>query len=158
MDAALVQFFLYCSTHFIGGAHRHGGLVYDYLVFLHVLTDGMRCRDHILQVGRAILVGRGAYGDELDHAMLRALSHIGRESQSACGHVALDHILQTRLVNRDAALLKSVDLVRVHVHAQHIVTHFSQAGACHQAHIASANYSNFHFLNLNRISCYQTWI
>ena len=52
----------------VGGAHRHGDLVDDDLVVGHVAADVARGGQHVLQVGRAVLVGRRADGDELDGA------------------------------------------------------------------------------------------
>ena len=50
--------------------------------------------------------------------------------------VAPHHLEQTRLVDWNAAVLEDLDLGRIQVQAQHIVTHIRQTGARHQPHIA----------------------
>ena len=52
-------------------------------VAVHVAADGARRRDHVLQVGRAVLVGRRAHRDELQRAVRDAARDIGRELEPA---------------------------------------------------------------------------
>ena len=80
-----------------------------------------------------------------------AFGHISGELQSSRRDIARDHVLQTRLVNRDAALPENVDLVRVHVQAHYVVAYFCQTSAGHQTYIASSNYGNFHCRILSQI-------
>ncbi len=84
--AAALQRLGHARAHLVGGAHRHGGLVEDDLRRGHVLGDGRGHREHVLQVGRAVLVGRRADGDELDAAVRDALRRIGGEVQPARRH------------------------------------------------------------------------
>jgi hypothetical protein len=62
---------------------------------------GGRCQ-HVLQVGRAIFVGRRAHADELQRAMRHRVDHIGGELQPASGGVALDQGIQPRLEDGNA--------------------------------------------------------
>jgi hypothetical protein len=63
----------------VAGADRYGRFVDDDLVIGHVLGDRFGDGEHVLQVGRAVLVGRGADGDELDLAEIDAGLGVGRE-------------------------------------------------------------------------------
>jgi hypothetical protein len=64
--------------HLVGGADGDGGFVHDDPVARHVAGDLLGDREHVLQVGRAVLVGRGADGDEL---------HLGVATASAASVV-----------------------------------------------------------------------
>jgi hypothetical protein len=70
----------------------------------------LRRREHVLQVGRAVLVGRRADRDELDVAVRDRGLDVGREAQAAGRAVARDHFLEARLVDRHAAGVQDVDL------------------------------------------------
>ena len=48
-------------------------LVTTTLYSVHVLADGTRDRQHVLEIGRAVFVGRRADGDELQLAVGHAL-------------------------------------------------------------------------------------
>ena len=69
-------------------------------------------RDDMTHVGRTILVGRRADGDELQHAVRDRGVEIGREPQAPRLHVARDHFRQSRFVDRNAATLQGRDLRR----------------------------------------------
>ncbi len=131
-------------TNPVGGAHRHGGLVDDDLVALHVLTDGARHAQHIVQVGAAILVRGRADGDELQGGKGHGQGRIGGEVQTAGLDVAGDQGFQARLVDRDVALFQTRDLVLVDVHADHVVSCVGQTGACHQADVARSKDGDIH--------------
>jgi hypothetical protein len=66
-----------------------------------VLADGARHRQHVLQVGAAVFVGRRADGDEDQVAVSHARGGVGGEAQAAGGMVGLDHRGQAGLVDRD---------------------------------------------------------
>ena len=107
-------------------------------------TDIARRRQYVLQVGRTVLVGRGANRDELDVAVRHAGCDIGRKLQAASGAVACHDLFQARFVNRDAAVVQDVDLVLVDVETEHVVAEFRQAGAGDQAYVTGADNGNFH--------------
>jgi hypothetical protein len=88
LRAARRQFLGNRRTHLVGRADRHGRLVHDDLVIIHVAADGAGRRDDILQVGRAVLVGRRAHRDELQQAVRDRFGHVGGEAQPAGGAVA----------------------------------------------------------------------
>ena len=70
-------------AHAIGRADRHGGLVDDDAVLVDVPADRARDREHMLQIGAAVLVRRRADGDEDDCAVRDRGGGIGREVQAA---------------------------------------------------------------------------
>ena len=91
-------------AHLLGGADRHGALVDDDLVAVHRPGDVAGDAEHVLQVGRAVLGLGRADGDEDDLSDARtARGSVGRERQALLGRVALDQLLEARLVDRDLA-------------------------------------------------------
>jgi hypothetical protein len=67
------------------------------------------CRNHVLHVGRAIFIRRRTRGDELHRAKVRGTLKIGGEVQAPGRHIALDHLLEARFVNRNAAVFQNLD-------------------------------------------------
>ena len=87
----------------------------------HVLADLLRHREHVAQVGRAVLVGRRADGDEHDVAPSRwprATSVVNVEP--ALLLIALDESSRPGLVDRQDVLLQAVDLRCVDVRADDV--------------------------------------
>ena len=115
------------GAHPVGGAHRHGRFVEHQLEVLHVLANAARHRQHMLQIGRAVFLGRRAHGDHQDLAMRNRLGHIGGEVQPAGRAVARDHRVQARLVNRHAPSLQLCHARRIAVEAQHTKAQIGQA-------------------------------
>ncbi len=113
----------------IGGADGNGRFVDDDLVVGHAAADRGRGVEDVPHVGRAVLVGRRADGDELKTAVRHRGVDVGREAQAPRIDVAMDHVLQSRLVDRHAARLEHVDLACVDVEAKHVVADFGEAGA-----------------------------
>jgi hypothetical protein len=142
--AALREFVGHGGAHLVGRAHRHRTLVDDQLVVGHVPADVARGGQHVLEVGRAVLVGRRTDGDELQRAEVDGLLDVGRELQASGAHVALDDRVQPRLVNGQAARLQGGDLLRVQIEAQHLVADIRQAGAADQAYVAGPDDRDFH--------------
>ena len=69
------------------------------------------------------------------HAVLGAVG----EAQAAGGDVALDDLLQTRLVDGDVAGLEGLDLLRVVVDADDMVAHIGETRPADQPDVAAAN-------------------
>jgi acyl carrier protein len=128
----------------VGGADGHGALVDHHLVVGHAAADVAGGGQHVLHVGRAVLVGGRAHGDELHGAVLHRAVDVGGELQPAGGDVALHHGLQAGFVDGDAAAFQDPDLFRVHVQAEHMVADFRQAGAAHEAHVPGSDHCYFH--------------
>jgi hypothetical protein len=143
-EAARGQLVGHHGPHAVGRSHRHGALVDDDLVVGHVAADAACGGQHVLHVGRAVLVGRRAHADELQRAVRDRGGDVGRELQPARRAVARDDLVQPRLVDRDAALVEDADLARVDVQADHVVAHFGEAGAGDEADVAGADDGDFH--------------
>ena len=132
------------GAHLVGRAHRYRRLVHHDLVVDHQPADIARGGDDVLQVGRAIFVGRCADGDELDTAEGDCLGNVGGEAQAAGGAVARHHALQAGLVNRDAAGVEGGNLGRVDVKAEHVIADLSQTSARDKADITGTDDSDLH--------------
>jgi hypothetical protein len=137
------------------GADGHGRLGDDDLGLVHVLADLARHAEHVLEIRGAVLARRGADRDEHDPRAADGGRDVGREGQAALGLVALDHRLETRLVDRDLVALEPGDLLRVLVHADDVVARLRQAGSGHQPHISASNHSHVHVTPLSawRFEC-----
>ena len=98
--------------------------------------------------GRAILIGRGAHGDEQHGSVRHGVPRIGRELQPSRLRIALDQFMQPRFVDRDAALAQNANLVLVHVEGDHMVAHLGQAGPGDQADVARSDRCDFHGVSL----------
>jgi len=117
-----------------------------------VLADGTSDGADVLQIGGAVLVGRGADSDELEQAVGDAFGQVGGEAQPAAVAVALDQIVEAGFVDRDFAALEHFDLARVHVHAQHVVAHLGETGTSDQPDVAGTENRDFHARFLLRIT------
>ncbi len=128
----------------VAGTDRHGRLVDHDLEAGHMPADIAGGRQHILQVGRTVLVRRRANGDELHVGMVDRGRDVGGEHQPPGLAVALDQVLQAGLVDRHAAIVEQRDLFFIDVEAEHIVAELGQAGAGDQADITAADDGDFH--------------
>ena len=70
-------------AHLVRRADRHRRFGDDDAVAAHVRADGARDREHVAQVRRAVLLGRGADRDQLEQPVRHALDRVGREFDAA---------------------------------------------------------------------------
>ena len=103
-----------------------------------------RGRQHVLQVGRAVLARRRADGDELHLAVQGGGARVGVEAEAPGGGIALHDLGQAGLVDRQAAFLQHRDLVGVDVEAEDIVADIGEAGARDEADVAGTDDRDFH--------------
>jgi hypothetical protein len=82
-----------------------------------VLADRARNREHVRQVGRAVLVRRRAHRDELEQAVRHAGCEVRSEFQAPGLPAVGDDPIEARLVDRYLAGLEPLDFVRVDVDA-----------------------------------------
>ena len=152
LGAALRERFGDRRAHLVGGADRHRGLGDDHLVFGHVLADGPRHRQHVLEIRRAVFVGRRAHRDELQLAMRHALGRRGGEPQAFGIGIGLDERIETGLMDGNFAPLEAFDLLGVDVDAQHVIAGIGKAGAGDQTDVTGSEYGDSHvFLTYARM-------
>jgi hypothetical protein len=144
VGAARAQFLAHHCAHPICRTDRHGGLVDDDLVLRHPAADVARGGDHVLHVGRPVLVGRRTDRDELQDAVCNGGILIRREMQSAGSDVARDHRRESRLVNRHVALVQHLDLARIDIETQHVVADLGQAGPGDETDVTRTNHRHLH--------------
>ena len=145
LHAAVLQFFFDHGTNPFCGAHRHRRLVHHHAVAAHVPADAAGGAEHVAQIRRAILVGRRAHGDHLHGAVRDAFLYIGGEAQSTCSGVVSDQLLQSRLVDRNAAGVERRDFLLVEVETDHFVAKIGKTGARYQPHVSAADDGDLHF-------------
>ena len=102
----------------------------------------------MLHVGSTIFIGRRAYRNELKGAEAHTFLHVRGEVQALGFDVALHDFLQAGFEDGYLAATQHVDLALIQVDAEHVVAHFGETRACHQAHVARSHDSQFHFLFL----------
>jgi hypothetical protein len=138
------QGFIHRGAHFVGGSHRNRRFGDHHLISRHVLTDGSRHRQHIAQIRRAIFIGRRTHSNQLQQAVSHAFLRIRREPQASGFRIALDDLVQPRLVDRNFAFPEHVDLARIDIDTQHLIARIGKARAGDQAHVTGAKNRNFH--------------
>jgi hypothetical protein len=131
-------------AHAVGRADGHRGLVDDDAVVVEMAADVPGRGGDVREIGRAVLAGRRADGDELDVAVRHALRDVGREPQATGLDVALHHGLEARFVDGDAARLEHGDLAFVEVETQDIVARVREARAGHESDVARTYYCHSH--------------
>ena len=123
---------------------RHRALVDDHLVAVHRFGDLSRDAEHMRQVGRPVFVLWRTNGNEHDGRGLDRFWQVGRELEPLLGAVALDHFLETRLVDGHHAAAQPADLGGILVDAHHVVAGLRQTRSEHQPDIPRTNDGNFH--------------
>ena len=78
--------------------------------------------------------------------MLDAFCRVGRELEAPGREVALQQVVQPRLVDRRLAALEHLDLALVDVDAQHVVADLGEARARDQADVAGTENGETHGL------------
>ena len=132
-------------AHAVGGADRHRRLVDDDLELGHPAADGARRGEHVLHVGRAVLLGRRADGDELQRAVRdgRVESVVKRSRPAATLRRIIGSSpgswIGTPPCVRAIAILRGVD-----VEAQHVVADFGEARAGDEPDVARADHGDLH--------------
>ena len=60
VDTTLLEFILDGLAHLLRRTYRNSRLCHDHHIFVQMLTDGLSHLEHILQIGRAVLIRRCA--------------------------------------------------------------------------------------------------
>ncbi len=108
------------------------------------MADGARDGEHVAQVGRAVLIWRGADGDDLEQAVLHALRRIRGEFEAPGVGIALDERIEPGLVDGHLALVQALDLAGVDIDADDVIARLGEAGARDEAHVAGAEDGDSH--------------
>jgi len=153
-DRALAQLVANCIRDAAGSAHGHRGFVDNHFEAGHIAADIARRSQYVLQIRRAVFVGRRTHRNKLHIAMRHAGRDISRKLQPAGSTIALDDFLQTRFVYRHATGIQDGDFTRVDVQAKHVVTDLGQACTGYQSDVTCPDDGDFHMYsakNRNKI-------
>jgi hypothetical protein len=141
---ALREFLFDDRTHTLRGADRNRGLVDDDLEAVHRAADVAGRFENVLEVCRAVFIGRRADGNELHFAVRYAGLDVGRKRDAPRRPGARDDFLQTRLVNRHTAIVEDLDLARIDIQTENVVADFGKTRASDKANVARADDGDFH--------------
>ena len=130
--------------HLVGGSHRNRTLVDDDLVALHELPDGGGHLQHVRQVGRSVLVGRGPHGDEEHGGRIHGQGGVRGEREPSRFDVPLDHGFQARFIDGAFAAVETLHFFRVDVDADDRVARFRETGSRDQPDIARSKHADVH--------------
>ena len=139
-DAPLAQHSRHRFANTVGRTDGHRRFVNNDLFLGHVAPNCGSRRDHMLQIGRSIFIGRGAHRDELRQPKGDRFFLVRCKAQTAGGHVSSHQFQQARLVNWDASIAQNLNFCGVHIKAQDMVAGIGQARAGDQPHVTSPNY------------------
>jgi hypothetical protein len=110
-----------------------------------VTSDLFGCFVYIDQVGMAVAAaGRGADGNKDEVGLAYRGIVAGGELQPSSGDVALDEIIQARLVDGHYAFFQLGDFFLADIDAGDVGAEFREAGAGDEADIAGADHDYVH--------------
>jgi hypothetical protein len=130
----------------VAGLHRHGGLLADQAELAHRQVAGDLAGDRldVGEVGAAVAAARGADADEHHHAVADRLGLVDRDAEPAgAGHLG-EQLLQPWLVEPRAALADQLQLGRVVVVDDHVVTDLGETGGGDETDVTGADDGNAH--------------
>ena len=146
LRAARLESAVDLRAHLVGSADRHRRLRDHDAVLADIAADRLGDAQHVLEIGGAVFVGRRADRDELEQAVLDAFRRVGREVEAPGGEIALEQIVQPRLVDRRLAALEHLHFALVDIHAQHVVADLGEARTRDQADVAGTEDGKTHGL------------
>ena len=98
----------------------------------------------ILQIRAAIFTTRRAHANEDDLGVAIGRELVRGKRKATKRSIALDHVAQTRLINRTFAAAQHRDLRGIDIKALHFVSCFGEASACDKPDIARSNHGQSH--------------
>ena len=134
-------------------ADGYGALGYQKGVFPDIFAESAGNVQNIVQIGRAVLVGRGAHRRKHDFHPVDALGEVRGERQPALAGVAKHHFFQAGLVDGDYASAQTFYFLFIDVDTRNIHPHFGETSARNETDITGAYYSYFHTYDVSYISC-----
>jgi hypothetical protein len=135
---------LHHVAHQGGGAHGDGALGDHDDLAPRVARDRLGGGEHVPQVGRAVLAGRGAHGEKHHRGLAGRRGDVGGEAQAALPLVAAHEVLEPRLEDRQHVALQQLDLAGVDVGAHDVVAGLGETGADDEAHVAGSDDEDLH--------------
>jgi hypothetical protein len=125
LDAVLLD----NPSHAVACADGHGGLVDDDFVAIQRASNLGGDGVHILQVGFARIGWRRADTDENDFRIAHCMCQVGCRTQTPLFQVALQQLVQPRLVDGRLSFVDGVHFRGVDVHTQHFVAQIGEHDA-----------------------------
>lgn len=144
LHTASGEFRSYRSVDAFARTDRYGRFVDHDLIVVDVGADRSRDGQNMRQVGRAVLFRGRSHRDDHQRGRLECRGPVGGELKTALACVALDHLLETRLVDRHHVAAQQVDLLFVDIDAGDLMADIRQTGAGHQPDIARSKNRNSH--------------
>ncbi len=99
---------------------------------------------HVGKIRRAVVAGRRAHGDKNDERVFDRRRDLGSEAEPSLPKVAVDHLFEAQLVNRNPAVFEGVDPGAVFVDAGDPQAEFGKTGPGHQPHVTRSDHTNIH--------------
>ncbi|MNE51748.1 hypothetical protein D3C80_1463890 [compost metagenome] len=127
-----------CST------YRYCRLVHHQAWACQVAPQAVGNAQHMLQIGRTVLLAGRAHGDKHHLGTGQRLLPIIAEQQAARLHAAVQERRQAWLVDRALALAQLHQALRITLQAGHPVAHFGKTGRRYQADIPRPDHTEFH--------------
>ena len=144
VDAARFETLGYRGAHQVRRADRYGRLVHHDGRRVQCVADLPSHFQDVAKVGRAVFAGWCADGNEEHLGLLHRFAQRSREMQTPGAMVLRDDLFETRLVNRQNALLEIIDLGLVDIDAVDRVAHFRDAGTGNQTDVAASDDGDVH--------------
>ena len=123
---------------------RHRGLGDDDLVAVEVVGDGLGHLDDVREIGRTVLLGRGADGDEDRQGAPDGRVEIGGEVEPTGLGVLFHQRVETRFVDRHLTAQQHVDLALVLVDAGDVDAEVGETRSGDQTHVAGTYHADVH--------------
>jgi hypothetical protein len=130
--------------HARAGAHRHGALDHHHGLAVERPPHALGGREHVRQVGRAVLAGRGADGEEDHRGSGDRGARVGGEREAPRVAVAAHDLFQPGLVDGQHVAAQVGDLGRVRVDAGDVVARLGEARAGDEADVPGSDHSDAH--------------
>ena len=114
-----------------------------------MVADRLSDPEYVLQISRAVFVGRRSHGNEDHLGCLYRIAHVGSKAESALGLVVRDEWLETRLVDGNLAALQCRNLFLVHIGADHVIPGLRETRADNQPDVPGPYDPYLHFTALD---------
>src|SRR5579875_74061 len=139
-------------------ANGHRAFIDNDCVVVEVLGDALGRLLHVTHICFTVLAASRRIDRDKDKLGVgQPLGVTGCKVQAVSAHVALDDLLQARLVDGKNALFQALDLFGKDIDAGHAITHIGEACTRDQANIPGANHTN-RCQSVLLLCCMYKWI